>query len=73
MDSYKAIEQKLIEYKPFKGNSMTAIWQGTTYLVYSYDTLIALANAVGMKLSAEKYSATTTRHQKLIRKAWGIK
>ncbi len=73
MDSYRTIEQKLIEYKPFKGNSMTAIWQGTAYLVYSYNTLIAIANPEGMNLDVHKYSTTTSRHQNLIRKAWNIK
>jgi hypothetical protein len=73
MDSYRTIEQKLIEYKPFKGQSMTGIWHGTTYLVYSYDTLIAVANPEGMNLDAHKYSRTTTRHQDLIRRAWNFK
>ncbi len=52
---------------------MTAIWQGTAYLVYSYNTLIAIANPEGMNLDVHKYSTTTSRHQNLIRKAWNIK
>jgi hypothetical protein len=73
MDNYKSIEQKLIEYKPFKGNSMVAFWKGSTYLVYSYNTLIAVADPDGMNYDPRKYSTTTSRHQNLIRKAWGIK
>lgn len=73
MDSYRTIEQKLIEYKPFKGNSLTGIWLGASYFVYSYDTIIAVADAHGMNLDVNKYSRTTTRHQDLIRKAWNFK
>jgi hypothetical protein len=75
MDSYRTIEQKLIEYKPFKGNSMWARHEGDEYVVYSYSTRIARCamNVMWHDVPARKYSTTTSRHQNLIRKAWGIK
>ena len=72
MDNYKTIEQKLAEHLPFNGNSLTAFWDGDTYKVFSYSTLIARVNPSGdHDIATRKYSVTTSRHQNLIRRAWG--
>lgn len=74
MDNYRTIEQKLKDRTPFKGNSMWAYWDGEVYKVVSYSTLIAEQGSRGnLLISDRKYSTTTSRHQNLIRRAWGIK
>jgi hypothetical protein len=82
MDNYKTIETKLATLTPFTGNSLTAIaektWGSISYKVYSYNTLIAEKSWNGNEgewdsyLNQTKFSVTTSRHQNLIRKAWGI-
>jgi hypothetical protein len=74
MDNYKTIEYKLRNREPFKGNSMWAYWDGEVYKVVSYSTLIAEQGSRGnLLISDRKYSTTTSRHQNLIRRAWGVK
>lgn len=78
MDNYKVIEQKLRNLETFEGNSMTARYSGPfntgVYEVFSYRTLIATANGLGaINLDSRKYSVTTSKHQNLIRRAWGVK
>ena len=74
MDNYKVIEQKLKAYEPFRGNSLWATRSGDEYSVYSYSTLIARAsvNVLWHEVDSRKYSVTTSRHQGLIRRAWGF-
>lgn len=74
MDNYRTIEQKLRTLTPFKGNSMHAsIDVEGSYRVFSYSTLIAIHYGQGLSWTQDKkYSTTTSRHQNLIRKAWGI-
>jgi hypothetical protein len=82
MDNYRTIEAKLKELEPFKGNSLSAVKlidrHELNYRVYSYNTLIAskiYSASEGewfTSLSEKKYSTTTSRHQNLIRRAWGI-
>jgi len=74
MDNYKTIESKLRKQESFRGNSMTASSFGELYQVDSYNTLIASYNVKTGEvwLNPTKYSVTTSRHQNLIRKAWGI-
>lgn len=74
MDNYKTVEQNLKNYLPIRGNSITANWDALgNYQVYSYSTLIATSHRDGVNwLDARKYSVTTSRHQNLIRKAWGL-
>jgi len=47
-----------------------------SYKVYSYSTQIAqaypTASGIRAKMNNEKFSTTTSRHQNLIRKAWGL-
>jgi len=72
MDSYKVIETKLTNLEPFNGNSLRAYWDGDVYKVVSYSTLIAEVGNMGNRLISDyKYSVTTSRHQNLIRRAWG--
>jgi len=79
MDTYKEIETKLHNLEPFRGNSLHAIknLDSNTLEVYSYSTLIATAHAPSSAkrvywLAQSKYSVTTSRHQNLIRRAWGL-
>ena len=74
MDSYKTIETKLANRQPFTGNSLKGYWEGNTYRVISYNTLIATLEEGGGPrwVSPEKYSQTTSRQQNLIKRAWGI-
>lgn len=78
MDNYKVIEQKLRNLEPFNGNSLRAYLEEEGSLaVYSYSTMIARAwprnGAVAVTVwNDRKYSVTTSRHQNLIRRAWGI-
>lgn len=82
-DNYQTIARKLSDLESFTGNSLTAkvekTWGTFSYRVYSYATLIAEKTWDGAEgewhtwLNPDKYSTTTSRHQNLIRKAWGIK
>ena len=82
MDNYKTIENKLANREAFRGNSLTATaektWGTFTYKVYSYNTLIASKSWDGSEgewhtyLNADKYSVTTSRHQNIIKRAWGL-
>lgn len=79
MQSYKEIEQRLRDLEPFRGNSLHAMKNLDLGCleVYSYSTLIARAwprnGAIAVTFwNDRKYSVTTSRHQNLIRRAWGI-
>jgi hypothetical protein len=82
-DNYKTIATKLANLESFWGNSMSAQfvkhWGSSSYSVYSYGTLIAEKtwdNSEGKwrtRLNETKYSVTTSKHQNLIKRAWGIK
>lgn len=72
-DNYKTIASKLANRESFTGNSMTANYVGEVYKVWSYNTLIAeVGNMGNILLNSNKYSVTTSKHQNLIRKAWGL-
>jgi len=74
-DNYRTIATKLANREPFNGNSLRAYWSGSDYRVVSYSTMIAayLADESKTYFNDTKYSVTTSRHQNLIRRAWGIK
>lgn len=78
MDNYRTIETRLNDRAPFKGNSMSAQFEKydgeTYYVVYSYQMPIAWHKMSKWEYSVnpEKVSVTTSRHQNLVRKAWGI-
>lgn len=79
--SYKSMETAIKNCVPFEGNSARGVWDGETYKVYSYRTLIAtvegsFAGRDGrgeVELDTRKYSVTTSRLQNIIRRAYGIK
>lgn len=74
MDNYKVIEQKIRNLEPFKGNTLTGVYVGEVYKIFSYSTLIAEVGNMGNKLINDtKYSVTTSKHQNIIRRAWGVK
>ncbi len=72
MDNYKTIEQKLRKLEPFHGNSLSAYWNGGTYYVESYTTLIGWASGIHRELDTRYFSATTSKQQRLIASAWGL-
>jgi hypothetical protein len=78
-DNYKTIQQKLRNREPFKGNSMSASRDYGVYSVWSYNTLIADYKLGKLDdgepritFNETKYSVTTSKHQNIIRRAWGI-
>lgn len=83
MDNYKTIATKLKNLESFNGNTLTArvekTWGSFRYAVYSYNTLIAEKSWDGTEgewftyFNDTKYSVTTSKHQNIIRKAWGVK
>lgn len=71
--SYRDMEHAIRWHHDFRGNSVHASWDDEgVYTVYSYNTPIAKANARtgGVVLNVRKYSATTSRLQNIIRRAW---
>ena len=72
-DTYSTIEDKLNRLEPFDNkNSMSGEWQGDSFVVYSYRTVIAWKNRDGsLHLNTDKYSVTTSRQQSLVRRVWG--
>jgi hypothetical protein len=74
MDSYNTIRTRLEDRQPFTGNSLRGFWDGDTYKVFSYNTLIATLESGGGPrwVSPTKYSNTTSRGQNLIKQAWGV-
>jgi hypothetical protein len=71
MDNYKTIEERVSTCSSFNGNSLKGFWDGDTYKVYSYNTLIA-TNGDAKWISPVKYSQTTSRQQNLIKRAWDL-
>ena len=76
MDNYRTIERKLRNLEQFKGNSLRSeieLYDGKPqYVIYSYRTIIAMHREGRGAVVDTKYSTTTSRHQNLIRRAWGI-
>lgn len=74
MANYQDIEKALEELRPFKGNSLNAVATSDGgYLVFSYSTPIAsVAKDGARQLDATKYSKTTSHHQNIIKRAWGL-
>ena len=60
MDSYKTIETKLANRQPFTGNSLKGYWEGNTYRVISYNTLIATLEEQGYTVTSEVNEDSTT-------------
>lgn len=82
-DNYRTIARKLDNLESFNGNTMRAqvekTWGTFSYRVYSYSTLIAEKTWDGSEgewvtwVNPSRYSVTTSRHQNLIKRAWGVK
>ena len=72
--NYQDIAKAIRHLDNFTGNSSRGVFDMETgeYRVYSYRTLIAIANprTGGVAMNARKYSQTTSRLQNIIRKAW---
>ena len=72
-DNYRTIQEKLQTLTPFKGNSMSGEWDGDTFVIYSYRTIIATNTPGGhVWATPERYSVTTSKHQGYVRRAWGV-
>ena len=74
-DSYKEIEGKLKSLTPFNGNTMRGEFdERGNFKVYSYSTVIAVfwKLAEGRELDTQWYSETTSKHQRLVARAWGF-
>ena len=71
--NYSILEERLARFVPFNGNSMSGAWDDDVFFVYSYSTIIASHHSKDDTrfLNSKKYSATTTRHQNIVRRAWG--
>ncbi len=68
MPNYKEITGLIQERKPFRGNSVTAHYDGTEYQVMSYDTIIASINwPEHWWIDTRKHSKTTSRIQNIVR------
>lgn len=67
--SYAEIPTALRNRQNFQGNSMSAVRAPDgTYVVYSYNTVIANVTPNGdIAINERKYSKTTSRHQNLVR------
>lgn len=80
MDSYKVIEYKLRNLEPFRGNTLSGYYneENGKLDVYSYNTTIGQALFINGEIVVDyfnpaKYSVTTSKHQNIIRRAWGVK
>lgn len=74
MDNYKVIASKVAEFLPFNGNTMRGFWDGDTYKVLSYSTVIATMKKpngyLDLWLTENRYSVTTSKHKNIVKKAW---
>lgn len=71
-DTYATIASKLETLTPFDNkNSMSAEWDGDTFVVFSYRTIIAAKDRAGLVwINPDRYSVTTSKQQGLIRRVW---
>jgi len=66
--NYAQIRDHLIANEPFEGNTMRGGYEGDTYRVYSYSTLIySEFDGKCQFWNGGNYSRTTTRHQSILR------
>lgn len=68
--TYKEIPQLINYHQTFIGNSVTALYDGNKYCVYSYDTLIGSYDydTCEKYINERYYSQTTSRIQNILRK-----
>ena len=68
MTPYKDIPAIISNRVPFRGNSVSAHYDGTEYQVWSYDTIIASINwPERWWINPNTYSKTTSRIQNIVR------
>ena len=68
MPTYEEIPELISNRKPFRGNSVSAHYDGTEYQVMSYDTIIASINwPERWWIDTRVYSKTTSRIQNIVR------
>ena len=68
MTPYEDMPRLLSNREPFRGNSVSAHYDGTEYQVWSYSTKIASINwPERWCISPETYSKTTSRIQNIVR------
>ena len=60
--------ERLDDFKSHTG-SMRGEWQGSIYVVYSYNQWIGQTDGTHWDLNNNKYSVTTSRHQSYLRSA----
>ena len=73
--NYKQAPNAVAQMLNFKGNTMSGWWlDSSQYVVFSYAKEIGRYDRLTDKLTinAEKYSVTTSRHQNIVRRAWGL-
>lgn len=69
--TYKQMQALLQVKEAFKGNSVTAVYQGSDYYIYSYSTVMAIVTAGGYKvINVTKYSRTTSKIQQMLKQVF---
>ena len=73
--NYKELQHCVENFQPYTHGSSHAINSNNTYTIVSYDTPIAIAEkepngTYTCRLLNKKFSATTSRLQNIIRRAW---
>lgn len=76
MITLKQAETALRFREPFNAGNLSARISGGVYEVFSYYTLIAVSAPDRFtdfaEVMPEKYSVTTSKHQNIVRRAWGL-
>ena len=68
MTPYKDIPKLISNREPFRGNSVSAHYDGTEYQVRSYNTIVASINwPERWWINPNTYSKTTSRIQNIVR------
>lgn len=73
--SYNQMTDLIKSESDFNGNTMSAYHDPSgNYIIKSYDTEIARVHTSdGFKeFHPKKYSVTTSKHQGIVRRAWGL-
>lgn len=70
--NYKQCVQAMRNRQAFKGNTLSGAWDGKTYKVWSYSTLMLETDETGTPVwfNGNRYSVTTSKHQNYIRQAF---
>ncbi len=72
-NNYGEVLDYLTRGVPFRHRSISGHYDGTTYTVLSYSTVVATWPQGEPKwLTSTKYSVTTSKHMGYIRRAWNV-